>query len=270
MANLGFIYEQQIYNSYKQVGRVPVGFSPAGSNQNAPDFIFSSFRNVQANIELKAEGETENRKLDYGQAGLIQLDNGQWSFSPRSTNKNLIGAYLKYGLLNKINQSKWGTVKSKYLISVAARRPTVEKNAAYKSDKQTFYGCENWIANGFRMDSSIVRSYYASKGVNYINVKHRGFYLIGNDVLGLNPPLFNPLDVSVVIRQKTSTSSQSIRFTTALRVNGYPSSNGLDLTNREKFLLAVRNVEFPDGIEGQQVQDQRNLAIGFQAQSRSK
>ena len=262
MSNLGFIYEQQMYNSYKQVGRVPSGFQPAGSNQSAPDFMFLSFKNIAANIELKVEGERSDTTLDYGQVGLTQLDNGQWIFSPRSPNKNLISAFMKYNLLDKINQSKWGKVKSAYLMST--RKSKLDKNIAYELDRQTFYGCQNWIAGGFKLNSSVVRDYYSAKGVNYINIKNRGFYLIGNDVLGLNPPLFNPLDVSAIIRSKNSLSGKSIRFTIALRVNGYPSSRGLDMTNRDDFLLALRNIEFPDPSDPETL-SQKKLAIGYQS-----
>lgn len=264
MANLGFIYEQQMYDSYKQVGRVPNGFQPAGSNQNAPDFMFLSFKNVAASIELKVEGERSDITVDYGQVGLTQTENGAWIFSARSPNKNLIQAFNNSDLLTKINQSKWGTVKSQYIAS--AGKSKLIRNKAYIEDRKTFYACENWVAGGFKLNPSVVRNYYASKGVNYINIKNRGLYLIGNDVLGLRPTVFNPGNVSAIIRAKVSLSGQSIRFTTALRVSGYPSSHGLDITDREKFLLAVRNVEFPDQSDPGTLGDaQKKLAIGFQS-----
>lgn len=258
------MYENQVYLSYKQVGRVPNGFQPAGSNQSLPDFMFLSFKNVVANIELKVEGENSNTTLDYGQLGITQLDDGAWTFSSRSPNRFLTEAFSRTNLLDQINRSRWGKTRSLYLATVG--QPKNVRDAAYDIDKKNFYACENWINGGIRLNSDTVRNYYALKGVNYINIKNRGLYLVGKDVLGLNPAPFEPSSVSAVMRFKSSPTKKTIRFTTALRVSGYPSSRGLDLTNRDQFLDIVRRVEFPE-LSGNQVltEDSKNRAIGFQS-----
>lgn len=231
MGNEGFKYEDNLYQNYKAMGWVPKTFVPAGSNPNAPDIIIiSPNSNRIAVVEVKAEGETKDLdKLDYGQAGIVQdPTTKKWSWSPRGSSHPasvyLRNALTQQGILEKIN-SHW-----KGLSSAVLMEGNTAKNR--RLDREQFRGTEV----NFKISNDIVRNYYAMKGVDYIQIKYRGCYVIGRDVYGLGLPRFIPTELFCVARRKGS------RFTTALRIGGYPSTK-LSMDNRQEFTQAILNAE---------------------------
>jgi hypothetical protein len=98
------------------------------------------------------------------------------------------------------------------------------------------------IASGKNVVNAI-RSYYVSKGVNYIQIKGSGFYILGNDVnnlntkLGIKIPMFNPSSADLVIRGKPSNSQRTYRPTLTLKSSTVQPSR-YNLENR-KFIQSL-------------------------------
>jgi hypothetical protein len=229
---------------YKSVGRIPNGFTPAGDNPNAPDFILKSFKNINAIFELKSPSSTSST-LDFGQLGLQQNNAGLWNFRNTGNSDNVLESILRQqGVIERINSSKWGTKVSEYLKRTNAGKSKESRTKGYMIDRETFYACSNWIT--IPTSTNLVSAYYASKGVNYINIENRGLYLIGSDVLQLSPPKFTPSEVNIKVRNKTSVSNKTMRFTIAVRVSGYPNVGVVPrLEDKNNFLSYLQNIEFP-------------------------
>ena len=62
----GFLYEGKIHRKLKAAGLVPNGFTPAGSDANAPDAMFI-YNNANQKLELKLD------LADYGQELLSMI-----------------------------------------------------------------------------------------------------------------------------------------------------------------------------------------------------
>ncbi len=74
----GFLYEGRIHNKLKAKKLVPPGFTPAGSDANAPDAMFlygGKSNKLEVKLDLKA---------DYGQ-GSFTYNNGIWQLGGAKT-----------------------------------------------------------------------------------------------------------------------------------------------------------------------------------------
>ena len=98
----GFLYEGRVHNKLKAKNLVPRGFTPGGSDPNAPDAIF--IRNgVNHKLEVKLD-----LKADYGQ-GTLEYQNGIWRLGGSATPaaEELRGLMRAVGIESFTN-SQWG------------------------------------------------------------------------------------------------------------------------------------------------------------------
>ena len=98
----GFLYEGRVHNKLKAKNLVPRGFTPAGSDPNAPDAMF--IRNgVNHKLEVKLD-----LKADYGQ-GTLEYQNGIWRLGGSATPaaEELRGLMKAVGIESFAN-SQWG------------------------------------------------------------------------------------------------------------------------------------------------------------------
>lgn len=218
--NKGLEYEQKLYMRYKAEKLVPPGFTPASSGSGTDLKLFGP-RQTIINTEVKYT--TGRSKVDYGQAGLLQDESGKWYFSERTQTEQAIELRRlleSSGSLDFINR-RW-TKRSKIL-----SEGKTQANISW--DRINLPRQEQIITN-----TSIIESYYLSKGDNYIQVANYGLYHLGSDIAGLGVPRFKPSTVICVFRLKED------RFTTALTISGLSSSNkNLDDSNFPNFLRSL-------------------------------
>lgn len=102
------------------------------------------------------------------------------------------------------------------------------------------------VATGKIVADNIIR-YYNSKGINYIQIRGSGFYIMGNDIAGLNKklgikiPQFNPTSADLVIRGKPSNSQKTFRPTLTLKSSTVQSSR-YNLDDRKFITLLYNNL----------------------------
>ena len=78
--NKGFIYEKFVFEKLKENNLVPLGFTPAGADNSAPDCKFLWNGNPQ-NLEIKLD-----EKADYGQSGLkYNVSTNKWFLDGKNT-----------------------------------------------------------------------------------------------------------------------------------------------------------------------------------------
>lgn len=220
----GFLYEGRVHNRLKAKNLVPRGFTPAGSDPNAPDAMF--IRNgVNHKLEVKLD-----LKADYGQ-GTLEYSNGVWRLGGADTAaaEELRGLMRAVGIESFAN-SQWGPKGAPFKGNVDTANFTQEM---VTSDYQKF-------KDGFlTIPSSALHSYYAAKGTYYIQIGGYGMYYMAANPARLPIPQFNPgLRIRIRIKRGGSVPINNYRFTTALQITTRPGISSYNIDNSVDFIEA--------------------------------
>jgi len=220
----GFLYEGRVHNKLKAKNLVPKGFTPAGSDPNAPDAMF--IRNgVNHKLEVKLD-----LKADYGQ-GTLEYQNGIWRLGGSATPaaEELRGLMRAVGIESFANK-QWGSKGAPFKGNVDTANFTQEM---VSSDYQKF-------KDGFlTIPSSALHSYYAAKGTYYIQIGDYGMYYMAANPARLPVPQFNPgLRIRIRIKRGGSFPINNYRFTTALQVTTRPGRSSYNIDKDVDFLEA--------------------------------
>ena len=240
-------YEITLRNKLKSVFKnIPknAGFG------SGPDLTIPSANNPGQTLLVEAKTTTQ---ADFGQKA-ITFNGTSWvakfdGTEPQSIVSLYNYLYSQYDVDRKIQQT-WGLPNDKLtstdlqnIINNDSLGKVLyyEKLLIEKTGKANPFP-QTTIASGPDIVSKII-SYYNSKGINYIQIKNEGFYILGNDRMGLNSklpidiPRFAPSSASLVIRGKTSNSNGTFRPTLTLKSEGVSRSNfSLDDANDLRLL----------------------------------
>ena len=222
----GFLYETKIHKALKAQNLVPPGFTPAGSDANAPDAMFM-YGGKDNKLEIKLD-----LKADYGQ--------GTLSYDPKTKKWGLGGAKTAaaqemrellnaVGILRFVN-SKWGSKGAPNKGTIPSKSFTEDM---VKSDYARFKDAFLPIR------TSALWDYYATKKTYYIQVGGYGLYYMKSNPANLPIPQFNPkLRIRIRVKRGGSKPIDNYRFTTALQVTTKPSKSPYDLDRDVVFLKA--------------------------------
>lgn len=169
----GFLYETNAYNALKKY-KIATG-KPAGASSDKPDLVIKSKTNKTAGVELK------NKPTAAGSLVLKYYD-GEWHFGETDNNPEkefLQSVGEKVGVLKKLNSS-WKNPALKYENGKKTYKGFKDAVEAYRYDLNKFGNLY------IDVESKVISDYYNAKKCSYMNVGNRGFYLLNNDVLGLN------------------------------------------------------------------------------------
>jgi hypothetical protein len=240
-------YEITLRNKLKSVFKnIPknAGFG------SGPDLTIPSINNPGQTLLVEAKTTTQ---ADFGQKA-ITFNGTSWAAKFDGTEPQSIVSlynyiYSQYDVDRKIQQS-WGFPNNQLTATdlqnvinndslgkvLYYEKLLIEKTGKSNPFPQTI------IASGPDVVSKII-FYYNTKGINYIQIKNEGFYILGNDRMGLNSklpidiPRFAPSSASLVIRGKTSNSNGTFRPTLTLKSEGVSRSNfSLDDANDLRLL----------------------------------
>jgi hypothetical protein len=240
-------YEITLRNKLKSVFKnIPknAGFG------SGPDLTIPSVNNPGQTLLVEAKTTTQ---ADFGQKA-ITFNGTSWvakfdGTEPQSIVSLYNYLYSQYDVDRKIQQT-WGLPNNE--LTATDLRDIINNNSLgkvlyyeklliEKTGKANPFP-QTTIASGPDIVSKII-SYYNSKGINYIQIKNEGFYILGNDRMGLNSklpidiPRFAPSSASLVIRGKTSNSNGTFRPTLTLKSEGVARSNfSLDDANDLRLL----------------------------------
>lgn len=242
-------YEITLRNKLKSVFKnIPknAGFG------SGPDLTIPSATNPEQRLLVEAKTTTE---ADFGQKA-ITFNGTSWApkFDGREP-QSIVGLYnylySQYDVDRKIQQA-WGLPGNK-LSATELQQIVNNENLAkvlyYEKLLTEKTGSSNpfpqtTIASGPDIVSKII-FYYNSKGINYIQIKNEGFYILGSDKMGLNSklpiniPRFAPSSASLVIRGKSSVSNGTFRPTLTLKSESVARSNfSLDDANDLRLLYS--------------------------------
>tara|TARA_R100000005_G_C4973807_1_gene185861 strand:- start:110 stop:982 length:873 start_codon:yes stop_codon:yes gene_type:complete len=232
--NMGFVYENKLYSQYKQIGMVPVGFSPAGADSTAadlelwvPKYNSATVRQPREGAKLKIEVKLDPN-ADYGQASLTH-NGSSWRLSGKDTPEALEMRRLlnSMNVVTQINRV-WPGQPNLFNYSNSKQVPEAEKTADLETYKSSYIS-----GDGFARAFS---TYYSSKGVNYIQIGGYGLYYLNRDPnglrhLGATKFLSSGASMKLRIRTKGSASQGTYRFSTALLMDKFPRASGFDLDN---------------------------------------
>jgi hypothetical protein len=240
-------YEITLRNKLKSVFKnIPknAGFG------SGPDLTIPSINNPGQTLLVEAKTTTQ---ADFGQKA-ITFNGTSWAAKFDGTEPQSIVSlynylYSQYDVDRKIQQT-WGLPNNELTATdlqnvinndSLGKVLYYEKLLIEKTGKANPFP-QTTIASGPDIVSKII-SYYNSKGINYIQIKNEGFYILGNDRMGLNSklpidiPRFAPSSASLVIRGKTSNSNGTFRPTLTLKSEGVSRSNfSLDDANDLRLL----------------------------------
>ena len=218
----GFAYESRVHNRLNAGGFVPRGFTPAGSDPNAPDAMFT-YGGTSHKLEVKLD-----LAADYGQ-GTLNYSQGVWSLGGANTAaaqelRTLMRAVGVEPFVNRV----WGVQGAPNKGTVI---PAEFTQAMVNEDYRKF--TDKFVA----IPSSALHSYYAAKGTYYIQVGGYGLYYMGANPAGLDVPQFAPgLRVRIRTKRGGSTPIYNYRFTTALQVTQKPARSPVDIDRSVSFL----------------------------------
>ena len=240
-------YEITLRNKLKSVFKnIPknAGFG------SGPDLTIPSVNNPGQTLLVEAKTTTQ---ADFGQKA-ITFNGTSWvakfdGTEPQSIVSLYNYLYSQYDVDRKIQQT-WGLPNNE--LTATDLRDIINNNSLgkvlyyeklliEKTGKANPFP-QTTIASGPDIVSKII-FYYNSKGINYIQIKNEGFYILGNDRMGLNSklpidiPRFAPSSASLVVRGKTSNSNGTFRPTLTLKSEGVARSNfSLDDANDLRLL----------------------------------
>jgi hypothetical protein len=222
----GFIYETKIHKALKAEDLVPAGFTPAGSDANAPDAMFL-YGGKDNKLEIKLD-----LKADYGQGSLsYDFKKKKWGLGGAKTAaaqemRDLLNAV---GILKFVN-NKWGSKgdQNKGLIPSKSFTDDMVKSD-YARFKDAF----------LPISTKALWDYYATKKTYYIQVGGYGLYYMQQNPAKLPIPQFDPkLRIRIRVKRGGSRPIDNYRFTTALQVVTKPKKSPYDLDNDVNFLKA--------------------------------
>ena len=219
----GFLYEGRIHQKLKAKQLVPPGFTPAGSDPNAPDamFIYGGQKNkLEVKLDLKA---------DYGQ-GSFEYSNGKWILGGAKTAaaEELRGLMRAVGIEAFANK-EWGP-------KGAPNKGTVDNKDFTQEMVTSDY--RRFTYRFLSIPSKALHSYYAAKQTYYIQIGGYGLYYMAANPAGLPVPQFNPgLRIRIRLKRGGSTPIYNYRFTTALQITSKPPKSKYDIDKSVGFLL---------------------------------
>ena len=240
-------YEIVLRNKLKSVFKNIPKSAGFGSG---PDLTIPSANNPGQTLLVEAKTTTQ---ADFGQKA-ITFNGTSWvakfdGTEPQSIVSLYNYLYSQYDVDRKIQQA-WGLPNDKLTavdLQNVINNDSLGKVLYYEKLLTEKTGSSNpfpqtTIASGPDVVSKII-FYYNSKGINYIQIKNEGFYILGSDKMGLNSklpidiPRFAPSSASLVIRGKTSNSNGTFRPTLTLKSEGVARSNfSLDDANDLRLL----------------------------------
>ena len=219
----GFLYEGRIHQKLKAKKLVPPGFTPAGSDPNAPDAMF--IYNGQSNkLEVKLD-----LKADYGQ-GSFDYVNGIWRLGGAKTAaaEELRGLMRAVGIEAFANK-EWGP-------KGAPNKGTVDNKDFTQEMVTSDY--RRFTDRFLSIPSKALHSYYAAKQTYYIQIGGYGLYYMAANPAGLPVPQFNPgLRIRIRLKRGGSSPIYNYRFTTALQITSKPPRSKYDIDKGVGFLL---------------------------------
>ena len=222
----GFIYETKIHKALKAEDLVPAGFTPAGSDANAPDAMFL-YGGKDNKLEIKLD-----LKADYGQGSLsYDFKTKKWGLGGAKTAsaqemRDLLNAV---GILKFVKQ-KWGDKGAPNKGQIPSKSFTDDM---VKSDYARFKDAF------LPINTRALWDYYATKKTYYIQVGGYGLYYMKENPANLPVPQFNPkLRIRIRVKRGGSRPIDNYRFTTALQVVTKPKKSPYDLDNDVVFLKA--------------------------------
>jgi len=253
----GFIYEDYLFSSLKELGLVPPGFAPAGSSNLLPDLkirVAGVGQTKYTSGISKKEGKVEvklNTAADFGQSGLKWSSGRNWHLSGASTTEaiEMRNLLTRLQVAEKVNLEwgKYGPPK-KFTASKTGRDMLP---ADYQYDIQNFKDVIMSGANAPQV--STLFSYYGSKGTYYIQIGGLGLYYMSSDPLNLQRigvKLFNGT-LKLRIRRKpggSRTEPWNYRFSTALLIDRSPTKSGFSLDSREEGAEQIQLALDPFGL----------------------
>lgn len=239
----GFIYEDYLFSSLKELGLVPPGFAPAGSSNLLPDLkirVAGVGQKKYSSSIVKQIGKVEiklNTAADFGQSGLKWAPGKNWYLAGASTTeaiemRNLLS---RLQVAQKVNAewAKYGPPK-KFTAKKTGRDML---SVDYQYDIQNF---KDVIMSGSNApQTSTLFSYYGSKGTHYIQIGGYGLYYMSSDPLQLQKIGVKKFDGTLKLRVRrkpggSSTEPWNYRFSTALLIDKNPSKSGFSLDSREE------------------------------------
>lgn len=219
----GFLYEGRIHQKLKAKKLVPPGFTPAGSDPNAPDAMF--IYNGQSNkLEVKLD-----LKADYGQ-GSFEYVNGRWILGGAKTAaaEELRGLMRAVGIEAFANK-EWGP-------KGAPNKGTIDNKDFTQEMVTSDY--RRFTDRFLSIPSSALHSYYGAKQTYYIQIGGYGLYYMAANPAGLPVPQFNPgLRIRIRLKRGGSSPIYNYRFTTALQITSKPPKSKYDIDKGVGFLL---------------------------------
>lgn len=229
--NTGFVYENALFSRYKDVGLVPFGFSPAGADATAADLELWTgiYPTATQGNKIKIEVKLDT-KADYGQASLSH-GGGSWKLTGKNTSeaREMRKLLEDMNVINQINRA-WPGQPNLFKYKSSKEVPDKEKQSDLEKYRSTFLTGPGF-ANAFA-------SYYAAKGVNYIQIGGKGLYYLKSDPnglrnLGASGFLDSGATMKLRIRTKGSASQGTYRFSTALLMDRDPRKSGFDLDTED-------------------------------------
>jgi len=222
----GFLYEGKIHRKLQKEGLVPRGFTPAGSDANAPDAMFI-YGGKPHKLELKLD-----LKADYGQ-GTLDYDANKrvWKLGGAKTAaaEEMRGLLRAVGVEQFVNKI-WGPKGPPNKGIIDNKSLT---NDMVKSDYDRFKDAFLPIT------PAALWKYYGAKQNFYIQIGGFGMYYMQANPAALPVPQFAP-PMRVRIRVKRGGSTlYNYRFTTALQIVKKPAKSPYDLDKDISFLKAV-------------------------------
>lgn len=222
-ATYGKQYEQQIRTQLKTIyANIPT----TAQFGVGPDLTIPANQPKNGGQSVLVEIKTSTGS-DFGQKA-ITFDGSSWI--PKFSSEELpehasLYNYLfsTFGISNKI-QSSWGLPNNNLNaqdLQILVETKQINQVLFYEKKYQQATRGKNpfpeiELTRGSKIVDSIV-SYYNSKGVYYIQIKGKGFYILGNDVknlnglLEINIPKFKPDSARLILRGKPSISSRTYR-----------------------------------------------------------
>ena len=221
--NKGFLYEQALFHKLKDASLVPQGFSPAGSDNLAPDLKFIWHGN-EYNLEVKLD-----QKADYGQSGLRYVDD-TWILDGSSAQAHVSMREMltEIGIPRFVNSvDGWGGLGQ-------PRKFLREEQGLKTSVSDHDYDYNTFLDKYIKIDSNTVSRYYNNKNIYYIHIGGMGTYYMGKDPAQMarstDMAKFIP-SLKLRIRKKGSSDhSKPYRFSLALLVDNKPLASNFDMS----------------------------------------
>tara|TARA_B100000700_G_scaffold311208_1_gene392753 strand:+ start:39 stop:803 length:765 start_codon:yes stop_codon:yes gene_type:complete len=233
MNNKGILYEAFLYETLKDKGLIPRGFTPAASDSNAPDIKFM-WKGNSYNLEVKLD-----ERADFGQSGL-KYRNAKWELDGNSAPAHVSMREMlrRMGIEDFVNsRAGWGGLGQPRLFKLKEDNLTPTW-----ADKQDDY--DKFQDKYIPIPNTTVTSYYKGKNINYIHIGGLGTYYMGGDPAQMIPftniPRFQA-DLKLRIRKKGSSSNPNYRFSLALLLASTPNESEFNISDDASIEILTSN-----------------------------